>query len=139
MAEVKYPLEHFKVGLNLNMKSFLLSQSILTEYNASISYCLNPLISLPCEQTFNEFFIRELKPGARPIECAESDDVAVCAADCRLMAFNCVEESTRFWVKVLPATLCLGIIIMQMSLTINEWIFTCRGESFLFKDFWEKK
>ncbi|KAK4804901.1 hypothetical protein SAY86_004718 [Trapa natans] len=61
MAEVKYPLEHFK--------------------------------------TFNEFFIRELKPGARPIECVEHDDVAVCAADSRLMAFNCVDESTRFWIK----------------------------------------
>ncbi|KAK1430248.1 hypothetical protein QVD17_12856 [Tagetes erecta] len=61
MAEVKYPLHHFK--------------------------------------TFNEFFIRELKPGARPIAHAGRDDVAVCAADCRLMAFNTVEESLRFWIK----------------------------------------
>lgn len=61
MAEVKYPLEHFK--------------------------------------TFNEFFIRELKPGARPIACMERDDVAVCAADSRLMAFKTVEESLRFWIK----------------------------------------
>ncbi|KAL8222709.1 hypothetical protein R6Q57_020108 [Mikania cordata] len=61
MAEVKYPLHHFK--------------------------------------TFNEFFIRELKPGARPVACAERDDVAICAADCRLMAFNTVEESLRFWIK----------------------------------------
>ncbi|KAG7538286.1 EF-hand domain [Arabidopsis suecica] len=61
MAEVKYPLQHFK--------------------------------------TFNEFFIRELKPGARPIACMNRDDVAVCAADCRLMAFQSVEDSTRFWIK----------------------------------------
>ncbi|XP_020872759.1 phosphatidylserine decarboxylase proenzyme 2 [Arabidopsis lyrata subsp. lyrata] len=61
MAEVKYPLQHFK--------------------------------------TFNEFFIRELKPGARPIACMKGDDVAVCAADCRLMAFQSVEDSTRFWIK----------------------------------------
>lgn len=61
MAEVKYPLEHFK--------------------------------------TFNEFFIRELKPGVRPIASIECDDVAVCAADCRLMAFRNVEDSLRFWVK----------------------------------------
>ncbi|XP_076891188.1 phosphatidylserine decarboxylase proenzyme 2-like [Bidens hawaiensis] len=61
MAEVKYPLHHFK--------------------------------------TFNEFFIRELKPGARPVAFAGRDDVAVCAADCRLMAFNTVEESVRFWIK----------------------------------------
>ncbi|PWA86021.1 phosphatidylserine decarboxylase 2 [Artemisia annua] len=61
MAEVKYPLDHFK--------------------------------------TFNEFFIRELKPGARPIAYAGRDDVAVCAADCRLMAFKTAEESLRFWIK----------------------------------------
>ncbi|XP_024960260.1 phosphatidylserine decarboxylase proenzyme 2-like isoform X2 [Cynara cardunculus var. scolymus] len=61
MAEVKYPLDHFK--------------------------------------TFNEFFIRELKPGARPIACVGRDDIAVCAADCRLMAFRTAEESLRFWIK----------------------------------------
>lgn len=51
-------------------------------------------------QTFNEFFIRELKPGARPINDPECDDVAVCAADCRLMAYGTVEDSMRFWIKV---------------------------------------
>ncbi|KAL9225534.1 hypothetical protein vseg_001443 [Gypsophila vaccaria] len=50
-------------------------------------------------KTFNEFFIRELKPGARPVACKDRDDVAVCAADCRLMAFRSVQESTRFWIK----------------------------------------
>ncbi|PWA78662.1 phosphatidylserine decarboxylase 3 [Artemisia annua] len=50
-------------------------------------------------KTFNEFFIRELKPGARPIACAGRDEVAVCAADCRLMAFRTAEESLRFWIK----------------------------------------
>ncbi|KVI10971.1 C2 calcium/lipid-binding domain, CaLB [Cynara cardunculus var. scolymus] len=49
--------------------------------------------------TFNEFFIRELKPGARPIACVGRDDVAVCAADSRLMAFSTAEESCRFWIK----------------------------------------
>ncbi|GAV81140.1 C2 domain-containing protein/PS_Dcarbxylase domain-containing protein/EF_hand_5 domain-containing protein [Cephalotus follicularis] len=61
LAEVKYPLEHFK--------------------------------------SFNEFFIRELKPGVRPIACMERDDVAVCAADCRLMAFNSIGDSLRLWIK----------------------------------------
>ncbi|KAI4299054.1 hypothetical protein L6164_032550 [Bauhinia variegata] len=61
LAEVKYPLEHFK--------------------------------------TFNEFFIRELKPGSRPIFSIERDDIAVCAADCRLMAFKSVDECSRFWIK----------------------------------------
>ncbi|XP_047180296.1 phosphatidylserine decarboxylase proenzyme 2-like isoform X1 [Vigna umbellata] len=61
LAEVKYPLEHFK--------------------------------------TFNEFFIRELKPDSRPIASAERDDIAVCAADCRLSAFKSVDDSKRFWIK----------------------------------------
>lgn len=51
-------------------------------------------------QTFNEFFIRELKSGARPVACVGRDEVAVCAADCRLMAFRTAEESLRFWIKV---------------------------------------
>ncbi|XVE66507.1 hypothetical protein DITRI_Ditri08aG0084700 [Diplodiscus trichospermus] len=61
MAEVKYPLEHFK--------------------------------------TFNDFFVRELKPGARPVAFIERDDVAVCAADSRLMTFKSVQDSLRFWIK----------------------------------------
>lgn len=51
-------------------------------------------------QTFNEFFIRELKPGARPIAFMERDDIAVCAADSRLMAFKNIEDSLRLWIKV---------------------------------------
>lgn len=51
-------------------------------------------------QTFNEFFIRELKPGARPIAYVGRDDIAICAADSRLMAFSTAEESLRFWIKV---------------------------------------
>ncbi|XP_004485545.1 phosphatidylserine decarboxylase proenzyme 2-like isoform X2 [Cicer arietinum] len=50
-------------------------------------------------KTFNEFFIRELKPGSRPIASAEHDNIAVCAADCRLMAFKSVDDSSRFWIK----------------------------------------
>ncbi|KAL8536111.1 hypothetical protein ACS0TY_011658 [Phlomoides rotata] len=58
-------------------------------------------IKYPLEhfKTFNEFFIRELKSGARPISDPECDDVAVCGADCRLTAFETVEDSMRFWVK----------------------------------------
>ncbi|CAM8926716.1 unnamed protein product [Rhodiola kirilowii] len=58
-------------------------------------------IKYPLEafKTFNEFFVRELKPGARPIASMENDGVAVCAADSRLTAFKSVEDSTRFWIK----------------------------------------
>ncbi|XVF01614.1 hypothetical protein REPUB_Repub04eG0103800 [Reevesia pubescens] len=50
-------------------------------------------------KTFNEFFVRELKPGARPIAFMERDDVAVCAADSRLIAFKSLQDSLRFWIK----------------------------------------
>ncbi|KAJ0077830.1 hypothetical protein Patl1_36952 [Pistacia atlantica] len=49
--------------------------------------------------TFNDFFIRELKLGARPIASLENDEVAVCAADSRLMAFKSAEDSLRVWIK----------------------------------------
>lgn len=52
-------------------------------------------------QTFNEFFVRQLKPGARPIACYEQDTIATCAADSRLMTFSSVDESTRLWIKVM--------------------------------------
>ncbi|EEE56042.1 hypothetical protein OsJ_04838 [Oryza sativa Japonica Group] len=50
-------------------------------------------------KTFNEFFVRQLKPGARPIACYEQDTIATCAADSRLMTFSSVDESTRLWIK----------------------------------------
>lgn len=58
-------------------------------------------VKYPIEQfkTFNEFFTRELKPGARPIASEEHEEVAVCAADSRLMAFNSIDDSLRFWIK----------------------------------------
>lgn len=55
--------------------------------------------SLEHFKTFNEFFIRELKPDARPIASIRCDDIAVCAADSRLMAFNSVHDSQRLWIK----------------------------------------
>ncbi|KAI3445696.1 hypothetical protein Pfo_002361 [Paulownia fortunei] len=58
-------------------------------------------IKYPLEhfKTFNEFFIRELKPDARPITSVECDNVAVCAADSRLTAFETATDSMRFWIK----------------------------------------
>eukprot|EP00249_Psilotum_nudum_P020373 c27674_g1_i1 orf=474-2495(-) len=50
-------------------------------------------------KTFNEFFIRELKPGVRPIEYEANDHVAVCAADSRLIVFSCPDDARRFWIK----------------------------------------
>ncbi|KAK6135369.1 hypothetical protein DH2020_030880 [Rehmannia glutinosa] len=46
-----------------------------------------------------KFLALELKPGARPITNVDCDDVAVCAADCRLTAFETAADSMRFWIK----------------------------------------
>jgi phosphatidylserine decarboxylase len=54
-------------------------------------------------KTFNEFFYRALKPGARPI--AEGDNVAVFPADGRHLVFPNVETVPGFYVKGASFTL----------------------------------
>lgn len=49
--------------------------------------------------TFNRFFSRRLRPGARPIAGEGDWTVAVQPADSRLMVFNSVSDSTRLWIK----------------------------------------
>lgn len=48
-------------------------------------------------KTFNEFFARALKPGARPI--AEGDQLAVLPADGRHLAFQNIDTAEGFYVK----------------------------------------
>ncbi|ESK89527.1 phosphatidylserine decarboxylase [Moniliophthora roreri MCA 2997] len=57
---------------------------------------LDPLESF---KTFNEFFYRKLKPEARPVEELDNPYRLVSAADCRMMAFESVNEATRLWIK----------------------------------------
>ncbi|KAK8636596.1 hypothetical protein V6N13_124340 [Hibiscus sabdariffa] len=126
MAEVKYPVEHFfflfevsffkdptlllpivepllLVELKLSAqtsKARGTSYEFIDAPSHAVNSILHSIYNVYEEaQTFNEFFVRELKPGARPIASIERDDVAVCAADCRLMAFNSVQDSLRFWIK----------------------------------------
>jgi phosphatidylserine decarboxylase len=54
-------------------------------------------------KTFNEFFYRALKPGARPI--ADGERVAVLPADGRHLAFADVELADGFYVKGIKFTL----------------------------------
>lgn len=49
--------------------------------------------------TFNEFFTRRLRPGARPIACEGDASVAVCPADCRLVVFPSIAAAQRIWIK----------------------------------------
>lgn len=50
-------------------------------------------------RSFNEFFYRRLKKGAR--KCASPDDasLAVSPADARMMVFRSLEDSKRLWIK----------------------------------------
>lgn len=51
-------------------------------------------------RSFNEFFYRELRPGARYLDSyAGSPTVCVSPADCRLNVFCTIEMATRLWIK----------------------------------------
>ncbi|KAL7747227.1 hypothetical protein RI367_007438 [Sorochytrium milnesiophthora] len=54
---------------------------------------------LSAYKTFNEFFVRKLKPGARPIDSPNDPTVITSAADCRVVVFETVEESKALWIK----------------------------------------
>jgi len=70
--------------------------SFIAFHGLDVNEILDPIDSF---RTFNEFFYRKLKPGARPM--ADPDDpgrLASCA-DCRMMAFETVNEATNIWIK----------------------------------------
>ncbi|KAI8081723.1 phosphatidylserine decarboxylase-domain-containing protein [Halteromyces radiatus] len=55
-------------------------------------------------KTFNEFFYRKLKPDARPCEYPDDPKVVVSPADCRMMAFQTIDQATKIWIKGLDFT-----------------------------------
>jgi phosphatidylserine decarboxylase len=58
-------------------------------------------VLLPPEQfkTFNEFFYRQLKPGARPCSAPDNPKIVVSPADCRTVVFDRIDEATKIWIK----------------------------------------
>lgn len=58
-------------------------------------------VLLPTEdfKNFNEFFYRELKPGARPPSAPNNAKIITSPADCRTVVFNRIDDATRIWVK----------------------------------------
>ncbi|CAO3596954.1 unnamed protein product [Absidia cylindrospora] len=48
---------------------------------------------------FNEFFIRAIRPEARPIADAHNPDALVSSADCRLNVYSNVDQATEYWIK----------------------------------------
>ncbi|KAJ7577445.1 phosphatidylserine decarboxylase-domain-containing protein [Mycena floridula] len=67
--------------------------AFVTTYSINLEELLLPDIS--SYKTFNEFFYRKLKPGARTIEQAD----IVSAADCRLTVYPNIDLAKKFWVK----------------------------------------
>jgi phosphatidylserine decarboxylase len=50
-------------------------------------------------KTFNEFFYRALKPGARPCSAPDRPEIVTSPADCRSVMFNRLEEAQSIWIK----------------------------------------
>ena len=58
-------------------------------------------VLLPTEafKNFNEFFYRELKPGARPASAPNNPKIITSPADCRTVVFDRIDDATKIWVK----------------------------------------
>ncbi|KAH8110282.1 phosphatidylserine decarboxylase-domain-containing protein [Phellopilus nigrolimitatus] len=70
--------------------------SFVETYKINTAELLEPDLSK--YRTFNEFFYRKLKPGARPVQ--NTDPNAFCsAADSRLTVYQTIEEAQKFWIK----------------------------------------
>jgi phosphatidylserine decarboxylase len=54
---------------------------------------------LPSFKTFNEFFYRKLKPGARVLALPDNPKCAVSMADCRFSCFQTIDSSKKLWIK----------------------------------------
>ena len=50
-------------------------------------------------KNFNEFFARELREGARPIDEPDNGKVVSSPADCRLTVFPTIDLATKYWIK----------------------------------------
>lgn len=73
----------------------------------------------PTEFTsFNDFFIRKLKPSARPI--ALGQNIAICPADGRYRFIPNIKESTGFWVKGEKFNLATFLADEQLAARYDE-------------------
>ena len=50
-------------------------------------------------RTFNDFFIREVKPGRRPVASPDDASIITSAADCRLSVFSTVKDAHKIFIK----------------------------------------
>jgi phosphatidylserine decarboxylase len=71
--------------------------SFVHTYSLQLDELLYP--DLSHYKTFNEFFYRQLREGARPVQNAEDPSGFCSAADCRLVVYQTVDLAQQFWIK----------------------------------------
>lgn len=71
--------------------------SFIKTYNIQLDELHEPDIHK--YNTFNEFFYRRLKQGARPVENADDSRGFCSAADSRLVVYQTVDLGEKFWIK----------------------------------------
>lgn len=64
--------------------------------------------------TFNDFFIRKLKPNSRPIHAAHDANKATIVADCRMVAYETVPLAKKLWIK--GAEFSITNLVMDVDL-----------------------
>ncbi|KAI9283661.1 phosphatidylserine decarboxylase-domain-containing protein [Umbelopsis sp. AD052] len=70
--------------------------SFITFHKLDMSEVRDPLHSF---KTFNQFFYRKLRVGARPCTNPNDPKTLVSPADCRMLAFPTINDATRVWIK----------------------------------------
>lgn len=71
-------------------------ESFINFHRLDMSEVLEPVENF---KTFNEFFYRKLKPGARPCSAPDEPRIVVSPADCRSVLFDRIEDATKIWIK----------------------------------------
>lgn len=71
-------------------------QTFVDFHKLDLSEVLKPIDQF---KSFNEFFYRELKSGARPCSAPKDPRIIVSPADSRTVVFNTMDEATKIWVK----------------------------------------
>ena len=103
---VKAILRHKSVSIGEQMvspSSRCKIAQFVTMHQVNMEEALIP--SIEAYACFNDFFIRQLDPLARPIDQPDQANRACCPADCRLIVFDSVNDSKQLWIKGCAFTL----------------------------------
>ncbi len=87
-------LSHFYGYIQKTRASRSKVKPFIRDFAVDSSEFLDPVESY---RSFNDFFIRKLKPESRPID--EKSDVVILPADARYLVFPNIEKADGFWVK----------------------------------------